>query len=590
MSQKFGTPIDLTGNQLKNFCIETVNSIPDTYVNEGREIIFQGVKYTYINGQWTSETGDFFFSGTYQELKSLKDNGMLVAGASYLLTDFRTTYLAEDGATYLGTADCQVIDHLGNAIVSDNYKIVLNAVSTNQFSLNVSILNEPTATKVYLHRMSEWVVQFNFDLDLLGRIIYMHDTMYNNTFDFDIFNVRWKWKGYEVNLVLDSKDKPLLNNLLEPNDSYYLWTIGDFGACYGSLFNPAEKYNGTVFYNISITQSSNIFIYAESKTIPSSVWTVYYFNSKIERCKYITCGREFFDNSFYECQHIYLQKWGNHLKMIYARYVFNPYNSRGLNIGFNENRNNELACEYLSFFCTGAAFCNYHLSSVFSTVFLGKKAHFGVDIKKSLEWYGIYRSAFINNNLEGTGAQNVGISFDSFIKNTEITIPDFIDKTVNFSIKSPGGFRCQLPIIEDLQMPFLWYKIFYSGNESDSVYLKYLNNENEDVNVPLTDATIINDYDVKFYENYIVKVNFAYYMPFCSFYGYATNWGYEIEETKYSTKEIYPIYACFFMNAGSNNTAFAGKTLKFYVELNDITYYSNSYRINSNGTLTKIQN
>lgn len=581
MSQKFGTPIDLKGNVIKNAGLDVVSALPTTFLVEGREVIFQGEVFRYLNGEWHINSFSAYSLKTYAELKALKDNNALVVGNQYVLTDFYTTYLAEDGETWLGSPDCEVIDHLGNPIISDNYHILLQATSENTFSPQVYIFNQPDSEKLYLTRISDWIIYFDFNQDLFGRITYMYDTKYNCTYDFDIYNIRWRWKGYEINFALKSSDFNLIGEI-EPNNDYYLWTIGDIKCCNETNFDINQIYSPFPYgvMDNTILDSSRLFFYVHSKTI----LTTAYYNAIFRNCTIsysdnIVSSVTTHSITIKFSSNFYNSGGAERFSMYNASNIFYTGSARGINIGYQETHGT--VSSYLFFGFAGTAYVDSYIKVGKYSTFLSNTQSFSIDLRETPDYPVITRTALLNKASSVSGGV-VGSFELNDSTDTEITIP--AKSKFYFYIKSLllNNKKIELPDV-DVMNRNIPYKLFQND---ENLYLHYLNSDNENIS-SLLDATEITE-SVVFYEDYIKTVNKMYFMPFCAFVENPTEWGFEIEATKYKTSEILPILACVFVNTRSNNTAFAGKTLKFYVDTNNSTYYSNSYNINSNGTITKV--
>ena len=581
MSQKIGTPIDLTGNVIKNAGIEVVSSLPTTFLVEGREIIFQGEVFRYLNGEWRINSFSAYSLKTYAELRELKDSNALVTGSQYVLTDFYTTFLAEDGETWLGSSDCEVIDHLGNPIVSDNYHILLQATSENTFSPQAHILNQPDSEKLYLRRISDWIIYFDFNQDLFGRITYMYDTRYNCTYDFDIYNIRWRWKGYEINFALKSSDFNLIGEI-GPNNDYYLWTIGDIKCCNETNFDINQIYSPFPYgvMDNTILDSSRLFFYVHSKTkLTTAYYNAIFRNCTISYSDNIVSSATTHSITVKFSSNFYNSGGAERFSMYNASNIFYSGSARGINIGYQETHGT--VSYYLFFGYAGAAYVDTYIKVGRYSTFLSNTQSFSIDLRKTPDYPVIRNTALLNKASSVSGGVVGSFEFND-IENTEITIP--AKSNFYFYIRSLllKNKKFELPDV-DIMNYNIPYKFFDNG---ENLYLHYLNSENENIS-SLLDATEITE-SVVFYEDYIKTTNKMYFMPFCAFVENPTEWGFEIEATKYKTSEILPILACVFMNTGSIKTDFAGKTLKFYVDMNNSTYYSNSYNINSNGTLTKV--
>lgn len=599
MSQKFGTPIDLTGNVIKNAGIEVVSSLPTNFLVEGREVIYQGEVFRYLNGEWHLDSFSAYSFKTYTELKDLKDNNALVPGNQYLLTDFYTTYLAEDGVTWLGSPDCQVIDHLGNPIVSDNYHILLQATSENTFSPQAYIFNQPDSEKPYLRRMSEWVIYFDLDLDLFGRIYYMYDTVYNNEFDFDIFNIRWGWKGYIIGKYFQSADISLLGKDIEPFDTYYLWTIGDIGGCYQSkydIYNIAKdlvQAGRTGVFGVKIFSCKKVFLYVQGQTESLVTNYNYYkscaYNVKISSSTNIAIGYESFNYTIEGSKDLYLTHsfTSSQINRAVSIFVING-RSRGLNIG-NINTH-DVESSYLTFYLPGSAFVDHHIISGDYCTFLAKKCAFLINQTNLSRYPTLIASTVISRNMFGNGSVNCVLNIDT-IDSTELTFSkssEDICVSSRFLIERKLATPINIPTIP-IEEPSVNNENSYEIETSENkTFLNYVNPNNEVVRTTLTDAEVIDNFRATFYEEFIQTLNKIHFLPIGVVFDYPDAWGYEIEGVKYPTNTLFPVLCCFFCNSGTNTTTFAGKRLKFYVDYGNETYYSSEYTINSNGTLTKV--
>ena len=593
MSQNFGTPIDLTGNVIKNAGVEVVSSLPTTFLVEGREVIYQGEVFRYLNGEWHINSFSAFTLKTYAELRELKDSKALVTGSLYVLTDFYTTFLAEDGETWLGSPDCEVIDHLGNPIISDNYHILLQATSENTFAPQAYIFNQPQSEKPYLKRMSEWVVYFDFDADLFGRIIYMNDVKYNNTFDFDIFNIRWCWKGYIIERYALTADKNLLVNNIEPTSDYYLWTIGDFGGPFQSHYDIYSLAPGLVdnaltgVKNTSIIQSKKIFIYVQGGTSPLVTNYNYYMsranNITINSSFNVSMAHESFHFSLFACTDLYFANNLSESKITYAKNILSHGRGRGLSMGSPTMFDNP--CKYLTFFSSGSAYVKNDIFLAESCFFMGVNNAPTILQYLSVGFPHVKRMALISRNkVVPTSGTDVTLNC-LFANDVEIDIPVLQD---DIYIKSGylANKKITIPTEINTIPPDINIELVTSAGNT---YINYVNPQNEPIRTTLDNTTIIDTVEVVFYEEFLKSTSKTYFMPFVSYIENATAWGYEIEETQYPTHEIFPVLACVFCNSGSITTQFAGKNLKFYVVSGGTTFYSNEYTINSNGTITVVK-
>lgn len=586
MSQKFGTSIDLTGNVIKNAGLEVVSALPTTFLVEGREVIFQGEVLRYLNGEWHIDSFSAYTLKTYAELKGLKDSNALVTGSLYVLTDFYTTYLAEDQETWLGGPDCEVIDHLGNPIISDNYHILLQATSENTFSPQVYLFNQSDSEKPYMRRLSEWIVYFDIDLDLFGRIIYMYDVVHNNTFDFDIFNIRWGLKGYQIDLTLTTNDYRAINNNIEPFNNYYVWSIGDLGGPYESSYSIYELSNNTSgVLNTTILQSHHIFIRVNSTVPVNSAYNYYQsyvLNTSVTQSSYFITGLGIMRVSISEVNHFYSIQQCNQFLLNKSNSILSLSQfSRGLNIGsrykFHENS------QYLTFIFPGAAYIEHSIFLAEYSCFLATQSAPTIIQHLNVGYPRMQRACFINRNTEGIGGTNTTLNIQYFKESIiDVTGGDYECNIFSFLF-------CNRNLEIESNFDTLSDNNIELNATETNAFLNYVNSKNEPVRTSINDeATIINTVNVVFFESFKKQVNRTHFMPFVCFIENPTAWGYEIEGVKYPTHEDFPVLAGVFCNSGSNTLNFAKKTLKFYVETAGETYYSSEYMINQNNTLTLI--
>lgn len=544
-------------------------------------------------------------SCVYDDLKYLKDNNLLIQGQEYILTNFRTTYNHNDGETYLGDESCLITDHLGNYIISDEYNILLKATSTNSFDPKVTILNQPLSNRVYLKSIERWIVYYDFDLDLKGRITYMHDPLYHNTFDFDIFNIRNAWSGYNLTMFLDTNLLSQLNNEFNPNNEYYLWTIGDFKGSYYTehdiynLANLPRPEKPCSIYNVTILNSTFIWINVEATGKITSSYNYHkslVYDININTCNKILIGYEFFCTTIKESTNITLRNNSTCSKIYSARNVLSAGDrSRGLVLGIDSDTalqreaNPHFTIDYCTFIHKG----NYFNSSdvcygkYFLSIDSGTTTWFSQ--VKNIAFVGWTNITFINEMTATTGsivlikATDLYDTILTFKKGSKQFLTINIDQLcgIEYDVDIPAS---SIPSVSDTN------DIISINNKewSDTnLYIGY-KDENYSNKVEVVQAKNgIESDDIIFHEEYLQKRGYTYIMPFSvkSYYeSYANDWGVIINEEEQSTAVILNFNVCILHMYKD----IIGSTIQFYGKTGDKTVYSSKYTLNSNYTLTKI--
>lgn len=524
---------------------------------------------------------------SYSQLRELKDANKLNVGNLYILQDFRTTYNHNDGSTYLGDVDCSVIDHRGIPIVSDEYQILLYAITSNEFDPNVIILSQPESEKPYLRRMAEWEVRYNFDLDLKGRITYMYDPKYNNTFDYDIFNVRYSWRGYNVAMFLDSANYTVLGKKYDETEDIYLWTIGDFGGCVDSeysIYDIAPNLTDRGVRNVTIRNSSWVFLKVQASIPIDSSYN--YHKSilrdvSIENSSVVCCGYETFFTTIQNASYLYLYDWGNYCVFKNVMCVLSAGHSRGLKIGVvEEGMPHHNTSQYLTFVTSSSAYPHSEIRYAEQCVFVSKSSgimNIFQEMKSVFNY--LFRTAVVTRNTTNSVAAVVKLDQ---CDNVYINIPA---STIPYCIQSDNLMNVQIDSFPEDILQLNTQNVEINNTDGADVYVNYVNTKNDSVR--LTESyKAVSGPTVIFFDE-CKRQNFrTHIVAFMPLGADLVAWGYEIEGKKYpnNTKEY--LYACIFHNIGSNTDKFSGKELMFYVECKEQTYYTKPYLINSDGSLT----
>ena len=526
---------------------------------------------------------------SYSQLRELKDANKLNVGNLYILQDFRTTYNHNDGSTYLGDVDCTVEDHRGIPIVSDEYQILLCAITSNEFDPNVIILSQPESEKPYLRRMAEWQVRYDFDLDLKGRITYMYDPKYNNTFDFDIFNIRNNWRAYNVAMFLDSANYAVLDNKFDESDAIYLWTIGDFGGCVDSeysVYDIAPNLTKTGVRNVTIRNSSWIFLKVQATTPIDSSYDYYksmLHDVLIENSSVVCSGYETFYTTIQNASYLILRDWANYCKFQDVMCVLSAGHSRGLKIGVvEEGMPHQNTSSYLTFVTSSTAYPHSEIRYGEQSVFVSKSSGImNIFQEMNSVWNYLFRTAVVSRNTANAVA--AAVKLDQ-CDNVLIDIPA---STIPYHIKSDNLMNVQIDSFPEDILQLNTQNVEMNNIDGADVYVNYVNTKNDSVR--LTESyKAVSGPTVIFFDECKMQNFRTHIVAFMPLGADLVAWGYEIEGKKYpnSTKEY--LFACIFHNIGSNTKDFADKELMFYVECEDQTYYTKPYKINSDGSLTLV--
>lgn len=545
-------------------------------------------------------------SCVYDDLRYLKDNNLLIQGQEYILTNFRTTYNHNDGETYLGDESCLITDHLGNYIISDEYNILLKATSTNSFDPRVTILNQPLSNRVYLRSIERWIVYYDFDLDLKGRITYMHDPLYHNTFDFDVFNIRNVWSGYNLTILLDKYLLSQLNNEFNPNNEYYLWTIGDFKGSYYTehdIYNLVKLATPTSeggICNVSILNSTFIFLLVEATgklTTSYNYYKTLQNDVNINTCSKILVGYENIDFTIKDSSNITIKVWANYSKIQSTHNVLFPEKCRGFVLGFDSDTalprqcNNKYLLKNCTFIQNGNAFNSTNICCANYLLTIDPTTSTWFSQFKNIVYTYWRNTTIINKTTSKTGGSMALIKAD-YLNDNIITLKN---------VSNVKGLTVNIDYLEgieyDIDMTTLTIKPF--GHVDDVIKLN--NKEWADVNlyVGYKDENLsdkveivqaksgIESDNIIFHEEYLAKKGYTYIMPFSvkSYYeSYANDWGVIINEEEQSTAVILNFNVCILHIYKD----IIGSTIQFYGKIGDKTVYSSKYTLNSNYTLTKI--
>ena len=249
---------------------------------------------------------DEYMAFDYEDLKALRDDGELIAGQKYLLTDYRTVYRQDREGTYVDK-------------ISAVEPLILTAVSTNEFS---SIAYSPS--------YPQDIIWYNFDNELSpdnstlfydsvdriskgfkGIIIRRIDTQKNINYSYDWRTMLW-WR--DGNEVLTFADLNSTCNIVSGSNCYDN-TFGNdcsdntFGNdCYNNTFIEFCSRNtfGNSCYNNAFSISchnntfgnncyGNTFVYiCHCNTFGSNC----YDNIFGSYCSYNTFGSNCYDNKF----------------------------------------------------------------------------------------------------------------------------------------------------------------------------------------------------------------------------------------------------------------------------------------------------
>lgn len=157
---------------------------------------------------------------TYEEIKELVDAALLNPFCTYVVTDFQTIYESNNENEVWGLT----------TEPSEVYSIVLNPISSNQFSQNVEVLKDGVAMN--------WIVKYDFTQKVLkdgtktkGEIVYLQDE-HNNRAYYDFKNIKFK-------VYLDSSDVSGLRN----SGHYHLYTFSYIDSNRNVVENSKEASN-----------------------------------------------------------------------------------------------------------------------------------------------------------------------------------------------------------------------------------------------------------------------------------------------------------------------------------------------------------
>lgn len=215
------------------------------YTEIEKALVRQNIGVTSSSG---SQDNDYI-EGSYSEIEQIVLANQLVVGNKYIINDFQSIYISNTDDIWGGEIN-----------PSSLYKIVLTAISENQFDIRVNVISEKYKNS------SKWIVEYIFDSELLknsiktkGRITYLRDE-YNNSAYYDFKNVKFRRTQSElqkVGITIENEYEDLytfsnsqfeensesinvFNNTFEINSTNNI-IISDY--CYNNIFSCNTKNN-----------------------------------------------------------------------------------------------------------------------------------------------------------------------------------------------------------------------------------------------------------------------------------------------------------------------------------------------------------
>jgi hypothetical protein len=205
----------------------------------------------------------------YEDLKALRDDGELIAGQKYLLTDYRTVYRQDRGGTFVDK-------------ISAVEPLILTAVSTNEFSQVAYSLSYPQDIIWYnfdnvLSPENTTLFYSSFDRiskGFKGIIIRRIDTQKNIDYSYDWRTMLW-WRNVISEIIPEAGEYLTFRNLSN------VYNIVSGNSCYNNTF-------GSFCYNNTFGN------YCSDNTFGNSCFDNTFGNS----CYGNTFGNSCFDNTF----------------------------------------------------------------------------------------------------------------------------------------------------------------------------------------------------------------------------------------------------------------------------------------------------
>lgn len=215
------------------------------YTEIEKALVRQNIGVTSSSG---SQDNDYI-EGSYSEIEQIVLANQLVVGNKYIINDFQSIYISNTDDIWGGEIN-----------PSSLYKIVLTAISENQFDIRVNVISEKYKNS------SKWIVEYMFDSELLknsiktkGRITYLRDE-YNNSAYYDFKNIKFRRTQSELQKVgitiqneyedlytfsnsqfeENSESINVFNNTFEINSTNNI-IISDY--CYNNIFSCNTKNN-----------------------------------------------------------------------------------------------------------------------------------------------------------------------------------------------------------------------------------------------------------------------------------------------------------------------------------------------------------
>ena len=211
---------------------------------------------------------------TYENIKKLADEGKLNLNSLYIINDFQTIYESNTGYVW-GTDDL---------VPSAVYSIILHPISTNQFSVNVEVMENGI--------VKNWVVRYDITqkeirgIKTKGEIIYLQDQN-NNIAHYDFKNIRYEI--YVLSTYVPALDKDTWFNLY----TFSRYEDGEFVDNSESSYVMNNTFEKNCSQNIFLGDTYNNYFCGGFK---NNIFTKNCTNNKFE---WDTSGNKFTGNISY---------------------------------------------------------------------------------------------------------------------------------------------------------------------------------------------------------------------------------------------------------------------------------------------------
>lgn len=236
----------------------------------------------------------------YGDLVRLRDEGVLIPGRRYRITDYET--ICDSNGDYIGSSSGITCHSAGH-----RFDLILTAETVNSLNESASAIHHAGDTYFNRSRLTAWVVKYSIDNDTTrykwasrsgkGVIYYLRDE-YGNECHYDFKNIVFRYS--------DSYDK---SNIVK-GTSYYTFTLNNGGGvqdysldgrwCRNNMIDSCRDYNGIEVLPANVFVNTNSFAYCYENKIGVDSYYNTFGNSCCRNVLGYNCYYNHFPNYYQE--------------------------------------------------------------------------------------------------------------------------------------------------------------------------------------------------------------------------------------------------------------------------------------------------